>query len=122
MFSAVAGADMSDFFNRYVRGVESPPYAEAFAYAGLRFVREPQQPVWIGVGADENDPNNFKVAVVRPGSPAADAGLEIGDVIRTFRGIKITSDQLFKTGGRFKTSEPVAVTLQRGRRTMQMSI
>src|SRR5262249_525560 len=29
--SEVAGADMSDFFKRYVRGVDSPPYEEAFA-------------------------------------------------------------------------------------------
>jgi len=121
MVSAVAGTDMSDFFKRYVRGVESPPYAEAFAYAGLRFVRE-QQPVWVGIGADENDPNEFKVAVVRPGSPAADAGLEIGDVIRTFGGIKLTQDNLLKTVGRYKPGDRVPVTLQRGRQTMRMSI
>jgi len=122
MVSAVAGTDMSDFFKRYVRGVESPPYAEAFAYAGLRFVREQQQPVWVGIGADENDPNEFKVAVVRPGSPAADAGLEIGDVIRTFGGIKLTPDNLLKTVGRYKPGDRVPVTLQRGRQTMRMSI
>src|SRR5256712_11325179 len=61
MVSEVAGADMSDFFLRYVRGVDSPPYDEAFAQVGLRFVREPQQPVSVGVSGDENDPNNFKV-------------------------------------------------------------
>ncbi len=122
MVSAVAGTDMSDFFKRYVRGVESPPYAEAFAYAGLRFVREQQQPVWVGIGADENDPNEFKVAVVRPGSPAADTGLEIGDVIKTFGGIKLTPDNLLKTVGRYKPGDRVPVTLQRGRQTMRMSI
>ncbi|HXM50822.1 MAG TPA: PDZ domain-containing protein [Pyrinomonadaceae bacterium] len=122
MVSAVAGTDMRDFFKRYVRGVESPPYAEAFAYAGLRFVREQQQPVWVGIGADENDPNEFKVAVVRPGSPAADAGLEIGDVIRTFGGIKLTPDNLLKTVGRYKPGDQVPVTLQRGRQTMRISI
>src|SRR5712692_10376803 len=37
--SEVAGTDMSDFFKRYVRGVEPPPYEEAFAQVGLRFVR-----------------------------------------------------------------------------------
>jgi hypothetical protein len=31
---------MSDFFRRYVRGVEPPPYDEAFGYVGLRLVRE----------------------------------------------------------------------------------
>ncbi|MDX6498022.1 MAG: hypothetical protein QOG23_1282 [Blastocatellia bacterium] len=122
MVSAVAGTDMSDFFKRYVRGVESPPYAEAFANVGLRFVREPQAPVWVGVSADENDPNNFKVAAVRPGSPAADAGLEVGDTINTFGGIHLTPGNLLKTVGRYKPGDRVAVTVQRGRRAMQMSI
>jgi predicted metalloprotease with PDZ domain len=122
MVSAVAGTDMSDFFKRHVRGVESPPYAEAFANVGLRFVREPQAPVWVGISADENDPNNFKVAAVRPGSPAADAGLETGDIINTFGGTRLTPDNLLKTVSRYKPGDRVAVTAQRGRRAMQMSI
>src|SRR5260370_4715047 len=32
MVSEVAGSDMSDFFKRYVHGVEAPPYEEAFAH------------------------------------------------------------------------------------------
>jgi predicted metalloprotease with PDZ domain len=122
MVSAVAGSEMSDFFRRYVRGVESPPYAEAFAHAGLRFVREPQQPVWVGISGDENELNNFKVAAVRPGSPAADAGLEVGDIISTFGGTRLTPGNLPKTVSRFKPGDRVAVILQRGRRTIQMSI
>ncbi len=122
MVSTVVGTDMSDFFRRYVRGVESPPYAEAFAQVGLRFVREPQAPVWVGISADENDPINFKVAAVRPGSPAADAGLEAGDTINTFGGTRLTPDNLLKTVSRYKPGERVALTVQRGRRTIQISI
>jgi predicted metalloprotease with PDZ domain len=122
MVSTVAGTDMSDFFKRYVRGVESPPYAEAFAHVGLRFVAEPQTSVWVGIGGDETDPNNFKVAAVRPGSPAADAGLEVGDTINTFGGIRLTPDNLLKAVSHYKPGDRVAVTVQRGRRTIQMSI
>ncbi|HKP71971.1 MAG TPA: hypothetical protein VJT82_03470, partial [Pyrinomonadaceae bacterium] len=39
MASQVAGADLSDFFARYVRGVEPLPYDEALAYVGLRLVK-----------------------------------------------------------------------------------
>lgn len=39
--SEVAGADLTDFFKRYVRGVEAPPYDEALATVGLRLVRQP---------------------------------------------------------------------------------
>jgi predicted metalloprotease with PDZ domain len=120
--SEVAGADMSDFFRRYVRGVETPPYEEAFARVGLRFVREPQQPVSVGIGADENDSNNLKLSSVRPGSPAADAGLEIGDIINTFGGVKLTPGNLIKVLGRYKPGDRVPLNVLRGRRTMQMSI
>jgi len=122
MVAEVAGPDMGDFFKRYVRGVESPPYEEAFAQVGLRFVREPQQPVSVGVAADENDANNFKVARVRPGSPASDAGLEGGDTISSFGGVKLTPGNLLKTISRYKPGDRVELTVQRGRRTIQMTI
>jgi predicted metalloprotease with PDZ domain len=122
MVSEVTGADMSDFFKRYVRGVQSPPYEEAFAQVGLRFVREPQQPVSLGVTADEKDANNFKLARVRPGSPASDAGLEVGDTISTLGGAKLDPGNLAKVLGRYKPGDRVALTVQRGRRTLQLSV
>jgi len=120
--SEVAGADMSDFFKRYVRGVESPPYEEAFAQVGLRFVRQPRQPVSVGISADENDLNNFKVIGVRPGSPAADAGLEVGDTINIFGGIKLMTGNLLKVVGRYKPGDRVALTVQRGARTIPLTL
>jgi len=122
MVSEVAGADMSDFFKRYVRGVESPPYEEAFAQVGLRFVHEPRLPVSVGISADESDPNNFKVARVRPGSAASDAGLEIGDTINMFGGMKLTPGNLLKVLSRYKPGDRVVLSGQRGRRAIQITI
>ncbi len=121
MVSEVAGADMSDFFKRYVRGVESPPYEEAFAQVGLRFVGE-SRPVSVGISADESDQNNFKVASVRPGSPAADAGLEIGDTINTFGGMKLTPGNLLRVISRYKPGDRVTLTVQRARRPLQLPL
>lgn len=47
--SQTAGADMSDFFAKYVRGTETLPYDEALAAVGLRLAR--------GQGADNANPN-----------------------------------------------------------------
>ncbi|MFS8086185.1 MAG: PDZ domain-containing protein [Acidobacteriota bacterium] len=118
----VAGTDMSDFFKRYVRGVEPPPYEEAFAQVGLRFIREPRQTVSVGISSDESDKTNFKIASVRPNSPAATAGFDVGDIILSFGGIKLMPENLVKTLSRFKPGDRVAVTLQRGSRKIQTFI
>ncbi len=122
MVTEVTGADMSDFFKRYVRGVESPPYEEAFAQVGLRFVRESGQPVSLGISADESDPANFKVARVRPDSPAADAGLQVGDKVMFFGGLKITPTNFLRLLSRYKPGDHVALIVQRGTRSIQTSI
>ncbi len=122
MVSEVSGADMSDFFKRYVRGVDSPPYEEAFAQVGLRFVREPRQPVSLGISADESDKANFTIGGVRPDSPAAEAGLEVGDKVLFFGGRKLTPTNFVRLLGRYKPGDRVALIVQRDARTLQVSI
>jgi predicted metalloprotease with PDZ domain len=120
--SEVAGEDMSDFFTRYVRGVETPPYEDAFAQVGLRFVREPRGPVTVGITADESEKTNFKIASVRPISPAAAAGLEDGDIITLFGGTRLTPGNLLKTAGRYKPGDRVPVVVQRDGKPMRLTI
>lgn len=120
--SEVAGTDMSDFFRRYVRGVETPPYEEAFATVGLKFIREARGPVTVGIAADEAEKTNFKVATIRPGSPAASAGLEEGDVITSFGGAKLTPANLLRTVNRYKPGDIVPVTVQRAGKLLRLTI
>jgi len=120
--SAVAGTDMSDFFRRYVRGVETPPYSEAFRQVGLRFVSQPLQPVFIGISSDENEATNFKLAEVKPDSPASKAGLQVGDVIVLFDGTRLTQANFYKTIGRFKPGDKVALSVLRARKTIQLTL
>ena len=122
MVSEVTGTDMSDFFKRYVRGVESPPYEEAFAQVGLHLLREARTPVFAGINGDETQTSVFRIASVRPDSPAAEAGLEAGDVITTFGGTRITPANFLKTLARYKPGDRVALTVQRARRVVQLTI
>ena len=120
--SEVAGADMSDFFKRHVRGVETPPYEEAFAQVGLRFIREARSPVTVGIGGDESEKTNFKIATVRLNSPAADAGIQEGDVITLFGGVRLNPGNLQRTVGRYKPGDQVPIVLLRGGKIMRMTL
>lgn len=122
MVSEVASTDMSDFFKRYVRGVETPPYEQAFAQVGLRFVKEPRAPVTLGISADETEKINFKIATLRPGSPAADAGLQVGDVITSFGGNKLTPVNFLKVLARYKPGDRVQISASRGGRPIVLAI
>lgn len=122
MVSQVAGTDMSDFFKRYVRGVETPPYEEAFAQVGLRFVQEARTAVTVGIGADESDKTNFKIGSVRPNSPAANAGLQEGDVITSFGGSRLTPANLLKTVSRYKPGDRVPLVVSRAGKSNRMTL
>lgn len=114
--SEVAGADMSDFFRRYVHATETPPYEEAFAQVGVKFVRTPRAPVTIGLGPDESEKVNFKIASVRAGLPAADAGLQVGDVITSFGGNRFSPANFLKVLARYKPGDRVQVSATRAGR------
>ncbi len=51
--SETSGFDLTDFFQRYVRGVELLPYDEALAYVGMHLVRaQAREPFNAGIGVD----------------------------------------------------------------------
>jgi predicted metalloprotease with PDZ domain len=118
----VAGSDMDDFFRRYVRGVETLPYEEAFAQVGLRFITQARLPVAVGITGGENETDVFRVSRVRPDSPAAQAGLDVGDVITSFGGTKLSPANFEKTISRYKPGDHVVLTIQRGSRNLQLTL
>jgi predicted metalloprotease with PDZ domain len=122
MVSEVAGTDMGDFFRRYVRGVETPPYDEAFQQVGLRLAHDPQQPISIGIHIDQTDRINLTLSGVDPKSPAADAGWKTGDKILTIGGTRMSPANLLKIIWRYKPGDRVKVAIQRGPRTIQTTV
>jgi predicted metalloprotease with PDZ domain len=121
--SLVAGADMSDFFAKYVRGTETLPYVDAFEGVGLRLVKSPaNQPYTAGIVLDQEDRQGMRLGALRTGSAAERGGLQQGDVVVTIGGIAVTRDNWRSVLNRFKQGDRVPVSVRRFRETLDLTI
>ncbi len=121
--ATVAGLDLSDFFKRHVRGVEVPPYDAALAYVGLKLIREPASARYdAGISLERADQSSMTIAVIRPGSAAENAGLQVGDIIVSIGGTSVTRESWINTLSRYREGERVSLTLRRNRDTMKTSL
>jgi Predicted protease with the C-terminal PDZ domain len=120
--SEVAGADMSDFFRRYVRGVETPPYDEAFGYVGLRLVRDAtREPQTAGIMAG-GDLQVVKIQMVNNGSAAEAAGLMQDDEIISIGGKAVTPKTWLAQLNLYKTGDRVPFNIRRQGKTIQTTL
>ena len=91
-----AGADLSDFFNKYVYGTEdfTTPLQECFDYLGIDMQRHPSSHVCEALyGFKTVDfGNNRKVSLIAPDSPAWNAGLSVGDEILAVNNYTLKND------------------------------
>lgn len=92
----VAGADLSAFFRDYVYGTQdfTAPLDECFQYLGIRLERRASPHVSEGVYGFKSleSGNNRKVSLIAPGSPAAEAGLSVGDEVLAVNGYTLRND------------------------------
>jgi predicted metalloprotease with PDZ domain len=118
--SEVAGYDLSEFFRRYARSVDTLPYEEAFGYVGLRLIRElAREPYNAGITINWSSKGSLTVATVRNGSPAEEAGLQSGDQIISLGRKNVSREDWLVSLNRFKKGDRVPVTFKRDRRTIQ---
>jgi predicted metalloprotease with PDZ domain len=113
---------VSDFFKRYVRGVELLPYDEALRSVGLRLVRETSREPTVGITSDFDEQTAMRVKTVRNDSPAEEAGLEQGDVIVSVGNSSVTRDTFAPVIARYKPNDRVTLTIRRDRNTLRKAI
>jgi predicted metalloprotease with PDZ domain len=118
--SEVAGTDLNDFFKRYVRGVEVPPYDEALAGVGLRLTRTPApEPDSAGITLNGQ---SMEIVSIRNGSAAEDAGLKQGDVLLSIANKKVTGETWEKALNRYQQNQTVSINVRRDRNIINARI
>jgi predicted metalloprotease with PDZ domain len=121
--SKVAGMDMTGWFTKYVRGVETLPYDEALSAVGLRLIRTPaSEPYTAGIVIDRQDSQNPRLGALRTGSPAENGGLQEGDILLSIGGMQVSRGNWRSVLNRHKQGDRVPVSIRRFHRTMDFTI
>jgi predicted metalloprotease with PDZ domain len=89
VINRLTGRDYHEFYKRYVWGVEVPPYDEIFGYAGYKADKSAQRVPRLDFDGTVNSDGDVQVTRVHPGSTAAAAGLQAGDVLVSFEGVEV---------------------------------
>lgn len=120
--SEVAGRDMTEWFARYVRGVDPLPYDEAFGSVGLQLVKSVQsQPYTAGIVIDRED-RQLRLGTLETDSPAERAGLQQGDLLVSIGGIPVSRDNWFSTLNRYRQGDRIPVSVRRFRKTLDLTL
>ena len=129
-FEKIAGADLSDFFNRYVSGTEDPDFNHYFQMAGLQLNRmwqpspyfsKDSKPAWLGFATREGI-DRVTIANVIAGTPAYTGGINAGDEIVAINGLKIDRSNVRERLAMLRAGEDVSLTIFRREKLMNFNL
>jgi predicted metalloprotease with PDZ domain len=118
IINRLSGKDYSDFFRRYVWGVEAPPYDRILGYAGYRTDKLSRNTPSLGLDATMTSKGEIEITRVLPGQSAAEAGLMRGDVLLKIDGQDVGRN--FRLGD--VAGKTVQVEIRRGEKTQTIDM
>lgn len=137
--AAPSNSDFGSFFAKYVSGVEEIPWNEFLGHAGLMLEekKSPAAPYFgisvgtaipgggVGVFGLQTTPvpaGQIAITNVEPDSPAAEAGLDVGDVLFAIDGDRVDPAAFEKRLGERKIGSTVALTVMRRDRLKTINV
>jgi len=114
VMSEVAGVDLSVFFRSAAESTDELDYAEALDYYGLRFRPVDTRNARAFLGATtRNDDGRLLVTGIRRGTPAIEAGLDVGDEILAIDDVRVRPDGLSTRLEQYKPGDRIQVLVAR---------
>ncbi len=112
VIESVAGIDFTDFFAKYIDGIEELPFDEYLEPFGLQLVGDFEEEAVPHLGIKVNTENGREVIkFVEVGTPAQIAGIDAGDELLAIDGIRVGAGQLSDRLKDYKPNDSVQVTV-----------
>jgi predicted metalloprotease with PDZ domain len=118
----LAGTDLKKFFAEYVDGTAPIDWERYLGYAGLSLqAKDSDRKVSLGMRTADHE-NRTRVMSVTAGSPAYDAGVDIGDEIVALNGLRVRTSDLPDRLADYKPGDKVKLTVFRRDRLREFDI
>jgi predicted metalloprotease with PDZ domain len=96
VIESVAECDLTDFFDRYIHGLDALPFEQYLGAFGLKLVSNADQgnlPPFTGITLNPTMKESAIVKLIESGSPAEQAGMNADDEIIAIEGLRVTAAQ-----------------------------
>lgn len=116
------GKNLTEFFNKYLYGLDSLDWRKYLDYAGLDLIisYDPAKPS-MGISTRESGDRLYVSGIV-PGSPAYEAGLDLNDEIIAVNGYKVRSSSLNSRISDMQDGNKVKVTVMRDDKLREFNV
>jgi predicted metalloprotease with PDZ domain len=112
VIESVAGTDLSDFYARYIDGLEELPFNDYLEPFGLylRGVTEEEDVPYLGMRV-QSERGKEMIQFVEMGSPSQIAGIWADDELLAIDGLRVTGEQLTARLKDYRSSDIIQVTV-----------
>ncbi|MEA5576202.1 M61 family metallopeptidase [Anabaena sp. UHCC 0451] len=110
VIESLAGIDLSDFFNRYIHGLDDLPFNDYLEPFGLQLLEECEQEPYLGVMINTENGREI-IKFVEIDSPAKIAGIDAGDELLAINEIKLEKGQLSDRLQDYQPNDTIKITV-----------
>ena len=117
----VANRDLTEFYDRYIHGIEELPFNDYLAPFGIELEPVEANTPYLGINV-KTESGKEAIKTVAANSPAQLAGIDPGDELLAIDGFKITADKLTDRLRSYQAGQQISVTIFHADRLMTVPV
>ncbi|WP_309742838.1 M61 family metallopeptidase [Chamaesiphon sp. OTE_20_metabat_361] len=121
IIESIADRDLTEFYDRYIHGIEELPFNEYLAPFGIELQPVEASMPYLGINV-KTEHGKEAIKSVAAHSPAQLAGIDPGDELLAIDGYKITADKLNDRLKSYQPGQEISVSFFHADRLMSVSI
>jgi predicted metalloprotease with PDZ domain len=121
IIESIAKEDLTEFYDRYIHGVEELPFNDYLAPFGLELQPVEANTPYLGINI-KSEYGKELIKSVASNSPAQLAGIDPGDELLAIDGFKVTADKLEDRLKLYQAGQHISLTLFHGDRLLTLPV